>query len=185
MGAAVKSAFASSDTVADLAERAKELDARGRRSRWNMPGGPERVQATELLRSAVPPSFAWLLCISPTQVLICFARECALSCSGSCCCLAVCAPCLFCQGSDEGEHYAEVVEARDEIPCRKKAPLWLSRADDEHLVAVALGARPAGSASLSVCLCFSPLLSPPSSFLLPFPSPLATPEVEEKVEEDL
>jgi len=54
VGAHIKSAFTSSDYVAAVEGRAREVDAKGKRSLWYLPGGPERAQATEYLRSSTP-----------------------------------------------------------------------------------------------------------------------------------
>lgn len=49
----VKYEEATSTEVVETLQRAQELDAKGRRSMWYLDGGPERAQATELLREAL------------------------------------------------------------------------------------------------------------------------------------
>merc|ERR1719161_1178587 len=49
----VKYEIASSSELKATLQRARELDAKGKRSLWYLRGGPERVQATELYREAL------------------------------------------------------------------------------------------------------------------------------------
>eukprot|EP00771_Trimastix_marina_P000058 gnl/Trimastix_PCT/1058.p1 GENE.gnl/Trimastix_PCT/1058~~gnl/Trimastix_PCT/1058.p1 ORF type:complete len:1404 (-),score=522.83 gnl/Trimastix_PCT/1058:348-4559(-) len=49
----VKLGLEHSDLVDEALQQARDEDAKGRRSLWHLPGGPERAQATTLLREAI------------------------------------------------------------------------------------------------------------------------------------